>query len=72
MRTLPLSPPKVGLKSEFAVFVEEVEGLGLHDKFYLNVFIVSALGGQRPQFWANFGGSCVDRLLPMRAKSGVL
>jgi len=35
------------------------------------VFIVSASGGQQPQFWANFGGSCVDPLLPMRAKSGI-
>ena len=47
----------------------EVEGL--HDKFHLNVFIVSASGGQQPQFWANFGGSCVDPLLPMRAKCGI-
>ena len=41
-------------------------------KAELNVFIVSASGGQQPQFWANFGGSCVDPLLPMRVKSGVL
>ena len=39
---------------------------------FLNVFIVSASGGQQPQFWANFGGSCVDPILPMRVKSGVL
>jgi len=28
-------------------------GLRLHAKFHLNVFIVSASGGQKPQFWAN-------------------
>ena len=47
----------------------------LHAKFHLNVFIVSASGGQKPQFSANFdtfGGSCTDSLLPMRAKFGVL
>jgi len=39
---------------------------------------VSASGGQKPQFWANFdiggGGedSCTDPLLLMRAKFGVL
>jgi len=29
------------------------------------VFIVSASGGQKPQFWANFdilGGSCTDAI----------
>ena len=26
----------------------------LHAKFHLNVFIVSASNGQKPQFWANF------------------
>ena len=31
---------------------EEVEGL--HAKFHVNVFIVSASGDQKPQFWANF------------------
>jgi len=44
-------------------------------KFHLNVFIVSASGGQKPQFWTNFdifGVSCIDPLLPMRAKFGVL
>ena len=43
-------------------------------KFHLNVFTVSASGGQKLQFWAHFdifGGSCID-LLPMRAKFGVL
>jgi len=44
-------------------------------KFYLNVFVVSAAGGQKPQFWANFDifeGSCTDPLLPMRSKFGAL
>jgi len=27
---------------------------GVHAKFYLNVFIASPSGGQKPQFWANF------------------
>ena len=47
----------------------------LHAKFHLNVFIVSASGDQKPQFWANFdtfGRSCIDPLLPMRAKFGML
>ena len=30
------------------------QGLHLHAKFHLNVFNVSAFGGQKPQFWANF------------------
>ena len=36
---------------------------------------MSASGGQKLQFWANFdifGGSCIDVLLPMRDKFGVL
>ena len=47
----------------------------LYAKFHLNVFIVSASGGQKLQFWANFdifGGSSIDALLPMRARFGVL
>ena len=62
------------LRAKFGV-LEQTQGLHLHAKFYLNVFIVSASGGQKPQFWANFdifGGSCTDPLLPMRAKFGVL
>ena len=46
---------------------EQTQGLHLPAKFRLNVFIVSASGGQKPQFWANFdsfGGSCIDPLLP--------
>ena len=47
----------------------------LYAKFYLNVFVVSASGGQKQQFVANFdifGGSCTDPLLPMRDKFGEL
>jgi len=38
------------------------------------MFIVSASGGQKPQFWQmlTLGGSCTDSLLPMRAKFGAL
>jgi len=40
----------------------------------VNVFIVSASGGQKPQFWANFDiwGSHTNPLLPMRVKFRVL
>ena len=50
----------------------EVEGL--HGKFRVNLFIVSATSGQKPQFWANFdfGGSYTCPFLPMRVKFGVL
>ena len=48
-RTDPLLPMKV----KFGV-LEETQGLYLHAKFHLNVFIVSASGGQKPQLWANF------------------
>ena len=34
--------------------LEQPQGLHLHAKFHLKVFIVSASGGQKPQFWANF------------------
>ena len=34
---------------------QETEAEGLHAKFHVNVFIVmSASGGRKPQFWANF------------------
>jgi len=33
---------------------EEGDVERLHVKFHLNVFIVSAAGGQKPQFWADF------------------
>ena len=55
--------------------LEQTQGLHLPAKFHLNVFIVSAPGGQKPQFWANFdtfGRSCTDPLLPMRVKFGGL
>jgi len=44
-------------------------------KFHLNVFLVSASDGQKPQFLANFDtlwGFCTDPLSPMRAKFDVL
>jgi len=44
-----LSPMRV----KFGV-LEQTQGLHLHDKFYLDVFIVSASGDQNPQFLANF------------------
>jgi len=34
--------------------LEQTQGLRLHAKFHLNVFIVSASGGQKPQFLVNF------------------
>ena len=34
--------------------LEQTRGLHLHAKFHLNVFIVSASGGQKPQFWTNY------------------
>ena len=48
----------------------------LKAKFHQNVFIVSASGGQKPQFWANFGilgapvptqfwGACAPVVAPM-------
>jgi len=41
------------MRVKFSV-LEQTQGLHLHAKFYLNVFIVSASGGQKPQFLANF------------------
>ena len=67
--TDPLRP----MRAKFGV-LEQTQGLHLPAKFHLNVFIVSASNGQK-QFWTNFdifGGSCIDPLLPMRAKFGVL
>ena len=66
--------PLLPMRAKLGV-LEQTHGLHLQAKFYLNVFIVSASGGQNPQFLANFdifGGSCTDPLLPMRAKFGVL
>ena len=34
--------------------LEQTQGLHFHAKFHLNVFIVSASGGQKPQYLANF------------------
>jgi len=34
--------------------LEQTQGLHLHAKFHLNVFIVWASGGHKPQFLANF------------------
>ena len=48
---------------------------GLHAKFPVNVFIVSASGGQKPQFFGKiwtFWGFCTDPVLPMTSKFGVL
>ena len=55
--------------------LEQTQGLHLPAKFHLNVFIVSASGDQKPQFWANFDtfrSSSTDPLLPIRVKIGVL
>ena len=67
--TDPLLPMRV----KFGV-LEQTQGLHLHAKFHLNVFIVLASGGQKPQFWANFDiwGLLYRPLSPMRAKFGVL
>jgi len=46
--TGPLLPMRVKF-----VVLEQTEGLHLHAKFHLNVFIAPASGGQK-QFWANF------------------
>ena len=66
--------PLLPMRAKFGR-LEQTQRLHLPAKFQLNVFIVSASGGQKLQFWANFdifGGSCIDALLPMRAKFGVL
>jgi len=55
--------------------IEQTQALYLQAKFHLNVFIVSASGGQKPQFWANvdiWGAPVPTPLLPMRVKFGVL
>ena len=49
----PLPTPLLPIRVKFGV-LEQTQGLHLPAKFYLNVFIVSASGGQKPQFWANF------------------
>ena len=45
--------PLLSMRVKFGV-LEQTEGLHCHAKFHLNVSIVSASGGQKPQFWANF------------------
>ena len=41
------------MKAKFGV-LEQTQGLHLHAKFHLNVFIASPSGGQKPQFWTDF------------------
>ena len=41
------------VKVKFGV-LKQTDRLHLQAEFYLNVFIVSPSGGQKPQFWANF------------------
>ena len=41
------------MRAKFGV-LEQTQGLHLQAKFHLNVFIVAASGGQKPQFLANF------------------
>ena len=56
--TDPLTP----MRAKFGV-LEQTQGLHLAAKCHLNVFIMSASNGQKPQFWTNFdifGGSCID------------
>jgi len=43
------------MKVKFGV-LQQTQGLHLRAKFPLNVLIVSASGGQKPQFWASFWG----------------
>jgi len=45
--------PLFNEEAKFGV-LEQTRGLHLQAKFHLNVFIVSASRGQKPQFWANF------------------
>ena len=57
--------PLLPMWATFAV-LEQTQGLHLQVKFNLNAFLVSASGGQKPQFWVNFDifgifwGSCTD------------
>jgi len=45
--------PLLPIRVKFGV-LEQTQGLHLHVKFHQNVFIVSASGGQKPQFLADF------------------
>ena len=47
------SDPLLPMRAKFGG-LEQIQGLHLPAKFHLNVFIVLASGGQKPQFWANF------------------
>ena len=50
--------PLLPMRAKFGV-QEQTQGPHLHTKFHLNVFTVSASGGQKPKFW-HFGHSCTD------------
>ena len=66
--------PLLPMTAKFGV-LEQTQGLHLQAQFHLNVFIVSASRGQKPQFWANvdsFECSCTEIFLPMTAKFGEL
>ena len=61
------------MRAKFGV-PEQTQGLHLQAKFHLTVFTVSASGGQKPQFSANF--DILELLyrppLPMGVKFSVL
>ena len=61
------------MRSKFSV-LEQTQGLHLQAKFHVNVFIVSASGGQNHNFGhiLTLMDSCTGVLLPMRVKFGVL
>ena len=67
--TDPLSP----ITAKFGM-LEQTQGLHSQAKFHLNVFIVSASGGQNHNFWqiVTFWGLLYRPLLPMKAEFGVL
>jgi len=70
----PIPTSLLSMRVKFGV-LEQTQGIHLCAKFYLNVSIVSASGGQKPQFLANFdfsGAPVPTSFLPMRAKFGVL
>jgi len=57
--------PLLPMRAKFGV-LEQTQGLHLQTKFHLNVFIVSASGGQKPQFRANFDILGAPILTPFR------
>ena len=66
--------PLLPMRAKFRV-LEQTQGLRLQAKFHMNVFIVSASGGEKPQFLANFdilGVLYRPPFTPLRAKFGVL